>query len=268
MQLESGLRAKGLPMTHPQRFLQTILERPEDDSPRLHYARWLAGRGNPFGEFIYHQCVLEKPEDAEVPLAVHERRAQELLAEHHRYWTESLRGRVSWYSFRRGFVEEIALSDRQLIKHAGELFQYGPVRDIHLQSDGKRLDRLPYLPQVKHTIFLDLSSQNLGDVGVERLADAPMLSHVHGLNLGSTFMGDRGLEALCDSPRTSQVRELYLNDTLVTDEGVRQFLLSQLLEQLDVLDVRFTQITEEGIDVLRRILGRKLLCSAESVHPA
>lgn len=254
-------------MTHPHRFLQTILERPEDDSPRLHYARWLAGRGDPFGEFIFHQCVLERDE-SDVPLAVHERRAQELLAENQSYWAECLHGRVAWYSFRRGFAEEIALSDRQLIRHAGELFENGPLRDIHLHSDGKRLDRLPYLPQIKHTFFLDLSSQGLGDVGVERLAEAPMLAHVHGLNLGSTFMGDRGLEALCDSPRLKQLRELYLNDTMVTDEGVRQFLLSHLLEQLDVLDVRFTQITEEGIDVLQRILGRKLLCTLESMRPA
>ena len=254
-------------MTHPQRFLQTILERPEDDSPRLHYARWLAGRGDPFGEFIYHQCVREG-DYCDVPAAVHERRAQELLAEHLIDWTETLRGRVSWCSFRRGFVEEISLSDRQLIKHADDLFQYAPVLDIHLQSDGKRLDRLPFMPRISHTFFLDLSSQGLGDAGVERLAGAPMMTQVHGLNLGSTYMGDRGLETLSDSPRLSRLRELYLNDNLITDEGVRQFLLSNLLEQLDVLDVRFTQITSEGIDVLKRILGRKLLCSEESARPA
>jgi uncharacterized protein (TIGR02996 family) len=254
-------------MTHPHRFLQTILERPEDDSPRLTYARWLAGRGDPFGEFIYHQCVLEKDE-SDVPLAVHERRAQELLAEHCFYWTETLQGRVSWCSFRRGFVEEISLSDRQLIKHANDLFQYAPVLDVHLQSDGRRLDRLPFLPHIRHTLFLDLSSQSLGDVGVERLADAPMLSQVHGLNLGSTHMGDRGLEALSTTPRLTRLRELYLNDNPITDEGVRQFLLSTVLEQLEVLDVRFTEITCEGIDVLRRILGRKLLYSAESMRPA
>jgi uncharacterized protein (TIGR02996 family) len=254
-------------MTHPQRFLQTILERPEDDSPRLQYARWLAGRGDPFGEFIYHQCVLEK-EHGDAPLAVHERRAQELLAEHHFRWTTKLRGRVAWCSFRRGFVEEISLSDRQLIKYANELFQSAPVLDIHLQSDGKRLDRLPFLPHVKHTLFLDLSSQALGDGGIEQLAFAPILGQVHGLNLGSTFMGDRGLEALCDAPRLERLRELYLNDNLITDEGIRQFLLSTVLEQLDVLDVRFTQITSEGIDVLKRILGRRLLHSMESVRSA
>ncbi len=246
-------------MTHPQRFMQNILLRPEDDSPRLQYARWLSGRGDPFGEFIYHQCVLER--DAyDTPLAVHERRAQELLAEYYDHWADPITSRVSWCSFRRGFVEEISLSDRQLIKFAHELFQHAPVLDIHLQSDGRRLDRLPELPGVKQTLFLDLSSQGVGDAGIERLAEAPMLEQVHGLNLGSTYMGDVGLEALAHSLRVGRLRELYLNDNLITDEGLRHFVMSPLVEQLDVLDVRFTQISNEGIDVLKRILGQNVMC--------
>lgn len=242
-------------MTHPPRFLRTILDRPEDDTPRLRYARWLAGCGNPLGEFIHLQCLL-----AQKPQVRIERRAQELLAEFRANWAQRMAGRVSWCSFRRGFVEEISLSDRQLIKYAEELFQHAPVLDIHLHSDGKRLDRLPELPGVEHTIFLDLSSQSLGDAGVERLAEAPMLSQVHGLNLGSTYMGDRGLEALADSLRLDRLRELYLNDNPITDEGIRRFVMSPLAEQLDMLDVRFTQISREGIDVLKRILGGKLMC--------
>lgn len=244
-------------MTHPPRFLRTILQRPEDDTPRLHYARWLAGCGNPMGEFIHLQCLLARPEERS--MLRQERRAQELLAEFRANWAQRLAGRVNWCSFRRGFVEEISLSDRQLIKHAADLFQHAPVLDIHLQSDGKRLDRLPELPGVEHTIFLDLSSQGLGDEGVERLAEAPLLTQVHGLNLGSTHLGDAGLRALADSLRLDRLRELYLNDNPLTDEGVRYFVMSPLVEQLDLLDVRFTDITDEGLDVLRRILGNKVM---------
>lgn len=246
-------------MTHPPRFLRTILERPEDDSPRLRYAKWLAGCGNPLGEFIHLQCLLAQPE-METPLLRQERRAQELLAEFRANWARRLDGRVVWCSFRRGFVEEISLSDRQLIKYAGELFEHAPVLDIHLQSDGKRLDRLPELPGLEHTIFLDLSSQDLGDAGIEKLAEAPMLTQVHGLNLGSTHMGDAGLEALSDSLRLDRLRELYLNDNPITDEGVRRLVMSPLVEQLELLDVRFTQVSGEGIEALQRVLGGKLMC--------
>jgi uncharacterized protein (TIGR02996 family) len=237
-------------MTHPQRFLQTILARPDDDSPRLRYARWLAGCGNPLGEFIHLQCLLANQPAGE-PHMLHERRTQELLADFRGPWTHNLEGCVAWCSFRRGFIEEVSLSDKQLIRHAAELFQSAPVLDIHLETDGRRLDRLPEVPGVNHTIFLD--------AGIERLADAPILSQVHGLNLGSTYMGNLGLEALADSPRLGNLRELYLNDNPISDDGIRRFVLSPLVEQLEMLDMRYTQISREGIDVLRRILGDKVL---------
>ena len=41
-------------------FLKAILERVEDDAPRLAYADWLGRRGDPRGEFIRIQCALDK----------------------------------------------------------------------------------------------------------------------------------------------------------------------------------------------------------------
>lgn len=244
-------------MTHPPRFMNTILEKPQDDSPRLRYARWLAGCGNPLGEFIHLQCLLA---DASRPLLDYERREQQLLAEHRAFWARTVAERVDWCSFRRGFVEEIALSDRELIRHGPDLLRQLPVQDIHLKTDGKRLDKLPMLPEIYHTLFLDLSSQALGDGGVERLADAPLLEHVHGLNLSSCFVGDAGLEALGDSPHLGRLRELYLNDNPITDEGVRQFVLSPLLDQLDLLHISFTEIGPDAVDLLQHVLGDKVQC--------
>jgi len=241
-------------MTHPQRFLQTILAAPQDDTPRYKYANWLEGCGNPLGEFIRLQCSL-----AREPQLEYERREQELLAEFRDDWSLSLEDHVGWLSFRRGFVEEIALSDKQLIRHAAHLFQSSPVLDIHLHSDGKRLDALPDLPHLRHTLFLDISAQNLGDPGAARLADALMLARVHGLNLGSNFIGDEGLIALSDSLFLGELRELYLNDNLITDDGVRQLVLSPIVERLKVLDVRSTKIGPDGVAILRHILGDKVL---------
>jgi uncharacterized protein (TIGR02996 family) len=239
--------------------LQTILAHPDDDSPRLRYANWLDGCGNPLGEFIRLQCDLAR-ERAHAPPVRCEWRAQQLLAEYHRHWADALSHRVAWCSFHRGFVEEIAITDRQLIKHATELFQRAPVLDIHLESDGRRLDALPELPDLPYTFFLDLSAQALGDDGVIRLADAPFLERVHGLNLGSTFMGDDALEALAHSPHLPELRELYINDNPITDDGIRQFVLSPLAERLDLLDVRTTQVGDDGVEVLRHLLGDQVLC--------
>jgi uncharacterized protein (TIGR02996 family) len=239
--------------------LHTILKKPLDDSPRLRYARWLAGCGNPLGEFIHLQCLLAGTKESS-PLLDYERREQQLLADHQECWARAVAERVDWCSFRRGFVEEIALSDRDLIRHGPDLLRQVPVQDIHLKTDGNRLDRLPELPEIHHTLFLDLSSQGLGDAGVERLAEAPLLEHVHGLNVSSCFVGDAGLEALGDSPRLGRLRELYLNDNPITDEGVRQFVMSPLLEQLDLLHISFTAITPDAADLLKYVLGDRVQC--------
>ncbi|MBI2807066.1 MAG: TIGR02996 domain-containing protein [Planctomycetes bacterium] len=245
-------------MTHPQRFLTPILAQPNDDEPRLAYANWLDACGNPLGEFIRLQCPSAFGRD-ERPRLMRERRAQELLAEHRAGWAKTLAGRVRWCSFHRGFVEEIALTDKQWAQHAPELFRHAPVQDVHLHWLGARLDKLPAVPTGSPTIFLDLSSQRLGNRNLADLAESELLLQTHGLNLASNNVNDDGLQALYDSPHLDRLRELYLADNPITDDGIRGFVLSPIVERLDVLDVRFTHISPEGIDVLRRILGRKLL---------
>lgn len=245
-------------MTHPPRFLKTILTSPRDDSPRLRYANWLDGCGNPLGEFIRLQCLLAQHPVGE-PHFRHERREQELLAEFHARWSRVIADRVAWCSFRRGFIEEVSLTERQFIKHAAELFRLAPVLDVHLIGEGRWLNDLPSLPHANRTLFLDLSAQPIGDGGAERLADAPLLSQVHGLNLGSCFVGDIGIDALIDAPDCGCLRELYLNDNPITDDSIRRFVLSPLAEQLELLDVRNTQLSLEGIEVLQRVLGENVL---------
>jgi uncharacterized protein (TIGR02996 family) len=245
-------------MTHPTHFWQSILARPDDDAPRLHYANYLDGCSNPLGEFIRLQCAVAQ-EQIKAPHIDYERRAQDLLGQHQAFWSEALAGFVQWCSFRRGFVEEIALTDAQFLCHGAALFRNAPVFDVHVRWTGMRLDRLPQLPDLVQTLFLDISSQKIGDGGAARLAHAPLLSQIHGLNLASNCLGDDGLDAIHDSPHLSNLRELYLGDNSITDDGIRRFVMSPLVEQLDKLDVRYTQISRESVDVLRRILGEKLL---------
>jgi uncharacterized protein (TIGR02996 family) len=246
-------------MTHPPRFLRTILACPQDDAPRLAYARWLDGHGDPLGEFIRLQCLLSHPPLGE-PLLIHERREQQLLADFHAHWASTLADWVEWCSFHRGFIEEISLTEKQFIRHAAELVLVTPICDVHLTTSGNRLDALPELPDLKHTLFLDISAQPIGDEGGERLADAPLLAHVHGLNLGCCHLGDTALDALIDAFDLDALRELYLNNNPISDDSVRRFVLSPIVEQLQMLDVRNTQISEEGIAALRRILGERVLC--------
>ena len=108
-------------MTHPPRFLRTILAQPRDDSPRLRMPNGSTAAATRWESSFACNAIRQARRKKYCP-AYRERRAQQLLADFHGCWTGALSHRVSWCSFRRGFVEEIAITDRQLIKHAAELF--------------------------------------------------------------------------------------------------------------------------------------------------
>ena len=47
-------------MTSGDAFLDQILTDPDDDRPRMVYADWLLGEGDPRGELIAVQCALAR----------------------------------------------------------------------------------------------------------------------------------------------------------------------------------------------------------------
>jgi uncharacterized protein (TIGR02996 family) len=90
-------------MRHDEAFLQAIIENPEDDAPRLVYADWLEERGDPRGEFIRLQCLLDRTalDDSRRPELL--RRERQMLADHGPSWAPpELFGATP--EFRRGFL--------------------------------------------------------------------------------------------------------------------------------------------------------------------
>jgi uncharacterized protein (TIGR02996 family) len=104
-------------MTQDDAFLAAILAASGDDAPRLVFADWLEERGNPRGEFIRVQCLLAglAPGDRRRPPL--ERRERRLLALHQGEWLGSLRPLLSGWSFRRGFLDAIAVPAAVYLKH-------------------------------------------------------------------------------------------------------------------------------------------------------
>src|SRR5262249_58169856 len=94
-------------------FLADILEHADDDTPRLVYADWLDEHGQPErAEFIRVQCELERiPQDDPRRLAL-EDRAADLQRVWGAKWAQPFREHAERWEFRRGFVEELWLSDR------------------------------------------------------------------------------------------------------------------------------------------------------------
>jgi uncharacterized protein (TIGR02996 family) len=114
-------------------FLHDILAHPDDDAPRLIYADWLDEHNDPRGEFIRVQCALAQLSDEDPRRWPLEQREQELLREHQARWLPKGISDIPC-GFRRGFVEEIALSAPELITLADRIIEQAPIRHFSLRE--------------------------------------------------------------------------------------------------------------------------------------
>jgi uncharacterized protein (TIGR02996 family) len=91
-------------------FIQSIIEDPEDDTPRLVYADWLEEYGCPErAEFIRVQIALDRLPTGDPSWASLRTREAELLDCHQREWVGPLRSLLTRWMFRRGFLDEVAV---------------------------------------------------------------------------------------------------------------------------------------------------------------
>jgi uncharacterized protein (TIGR02996 family) len=118
-------------MTHDA-FLRSILENPDDDTPRLVYADWLEERDDPRGEFIRVQCRLEKMGGDDPLRSDLEARERDLLARHVEGWVGPLRPWLTGWKFRRGFVERVTVTVPVYLEHADALLRLAPACRVEL----------------------------------------------------------------------------------------------------------------------------------------
>jgi uncharacterized protein (TIGR02996 family) len=246
-------------LQHPSTFRDDIFDDPLNDEPRLRYAAWLEDRGEPLGEFIQVQCRLALASDNHQGLAWEwERREQELLAESEDEWASEVRGLVDWWTFRRGFIEEVAAPTSRFLRHAEPLFEHAPILEVHLSRARERLDALTECPWLLRLHHLDLSNNFIRDQGAQLLAESPFLAELSSLNLSSAALGDAGVRALASSPNLKMLRELYLCDNHIGAAGCRALAFTPLADQLDVLHLRFNDIDPESAGLLKLTFGDRV----------
>ncbi len=117
-------------MTPDDAFLHDIIEHPDDDSLRLIYADYLDERDDPRGEFIRVQVELARLHEDDPRRDELEARQRGLLMFNDKEWLGPLRGLVSAWTYRRGFVEAICIPAQTLLQQADRIFRAAPVREI------------------------------------------------------------------------------------------------------------------------------------------
>ncbi len=209
-------------MTERDALLAAVCAAPDDDLPRLVFADWCDENGAADrAEFIRVQIELEKGVKGKKLTALR-KREQELLTGYGAEWASDLKEfdcavEDRWYTFRRGFVDEISTSYDQLHGRRGDkLFHRAPIRALRLpdEEDFSDLARCKHLLRV-HTLNLTYS-------GLSRNFDFMMLPYSkYVANLTSLIargiddnghLDGEGLQAIATSPHLTALRHLDISN--------------------------------------------------------
>jgi uncharacterized protein (TIGR02996 family) len=196
---------------HPG-LLQTIIENPDDDAPRLIYADWLDDQGeHTRAGFIRAQCLLARfcNNDQDRQLQ------DESLAGEYRQLLlapflalgfpdpsdSEYAGAFGFsYRFRRGFVEEMDVSGTKaamlLLNKAPQLFALTPLQRL----------RFIYSPHAAPQ-----ARGRMGLAALTALAQLPEVSRLKSLELISQNLTHKAACVLLQSPYFKQIPQLYVD---------------------------------------------------------
>jgi uncharacterized protein (TIGR02996 family) len=229
-----------------EQFLAAIQAAPEDDGPRLVYADWLHGRGDPRGEFIAVQCTLaaldeDQEDDVRADLQA---RQWQLFDAHAAEWLAELGLEGEQGVFHRGFVEEVNVPFARLQAVQEQLGRLAVVRALWIfkRPDGSPLGNAlcqtlcswPWLSLLRE---LNLAENHLGPESVRMLAQAPQLANLEQLDLADCYVWNKGAMALAASPYFAKLGSLNLKDNQITDEGVEAIARSPWFANLRSLEL-------------------------------
>jgi uncharacterized protein (TIGR02996 family) len=259
---------------------------PDDDVPRLILADWLEERGDPRGEFIRLQCH-QRPDDLSREDDRDQRiRADELLREYEPQWVGSLAAHCSRWTFRRGFVEFVATTAEQYIKHGAQWLAEHPLQSVALSVSRGDLARLaacphlarlaglsigshwietddlakllesPHFPRLKRLVML---GNHLRHEEARLLAAAAPLGQLELLDLASNSLRNAGLSELAKSAHLGKLEVLLLHENEIRVTGADALARTGLLTRLRHIGLRGNPIPAPGIERLRRRFGRRAI---------
>jgi uncharacterized protein (TIGR02996 family) len=250
-------------------LLGAVLTAPDDDAPRLAYARAMDERGDPRGDLIRVQCELARlAPGAASRRAELETRQRALLASHGKAFAARLLSLVSearvsggdeptviGCRFRRGFVEAITTTAWDLIYQADDLFALSPIAEVNLV-----FSRVEELARVKGRHLAALRTLSLchgavSDEEAAQLAAIPHLAALRALVLSGNRIGPAGLAALSRSSNLARLGLLDLSGNPLGDEGVRRLAESALLPALFSLELAGSGIGRSGVGALAEAQG-------------
>lgn len=229
-------------------LVEDIRNVPDDDDARL---VWADAVGGERGELVVLQVSLARggvsPQDA----IARRKRQRQLLARHGAMWS-GLAGLAQRVSFRRGFVDAIALPAATWLAHADEILDVAPalsaVTLTHLRADGPSSDPMPLLsralahPATRALRGLGLACETSalvgdrlpGDIAIDMVARSGLLPRLRALG-SLDAVGARGTISLASARALHGLERLWLPEQ--QDADAFEMLLATGLPALRALDL-------------------------------
>ena len=192
-------------MSTEAELLNAVLEHPDDDVPRIAYAKWDRSQSETAdqarGEFIQTQIRLTRMEvggepDERNDLLDGQRR---LLDAHGRHWAGEIGSLADEYFFHRGFVTLVTLPARRFLEVAPRLFALAPIRHLDLTGAAEVAGELFASPHLARIRSLGLDGCGWQDGHMNALADSACLPALRWLSLANNRLGLDGAEVLAAS---------------------------------------------------------------------
>lgn len=220
-------------VTERDALLAAILDRPDDDLPRLVYADWLdeysSSLSSPEREsasdrarLIRQQIEQARAEPYSPEWREAEKECRDLISRNYAEWTYQLSEFVVEAGFIRGFIEHVTVEASRFPIFAESMVETGPIREIRatrfLQHDEwESLEPFFGTPQLRRIRRLEFTPGTLVNVEFDALGMSEELTGLHSLSLGRNPVPPPWLTELLAGHRLPALRDLDLSE--VTNVG-------------------------------------------------
>jgi uncharacterized protein (TIGR02996 family) len=225
-------------MRERQAFLQSIIEDPEDDAPRLVFADWLDETGDHArAEVIRLQCRLATQA---VPDVDDRLRTADLLDMHEHAWLEGFpeaEGVRAW-SFERGFVSWVEVETLEAFRRHAAVLRSTTARKVRVkQEEGSLPADWPRWVECEGVTGLAFVLWSFGPDQTALLAASPYTAGLRSLAIPYSEFDSDSLAILADSPHLAGLAHLDLTCHRVSAGGVRALGRSATMHGLRSLDL-------------------------------
>lgn len=228
-----------MPPSGYEPFLETILDNPGDDGPRLVYADWLEEQGDPRAEFIRAQLQLARMSDADPEREPLLDREYELLTAHGDKW----RAEIPEFArkaceFRRGFVTQVSIWTTWDREYGPALSRIAPVEKLVLHFVAQQMEEFAQYPELRHLSELAILDDQMEPHDLKTLLDSERavgrLSTLQFMGMGLLDAGAR-LFSLCH--HLNRLNRLELIRCKIGGPGLQEFANDSRIPNLTWLDV-------------------------------